>query len=180
MFDLDRFIDDVRRARSEAEPERAIREVLSKAVSNPGTVLDALGEPSRATVGKLYAGPDLTILNAVWGPKMTIMPHNHRMYAVIGVYTGREDNIFWRRVPGSLEAAGARSIGRGEVTPLGADIIHSVTNPISKLTGAIHIYLGDFLHAERSEWEPESLEEKPYDLQKAMQMFEDSNRMLAT
>ena len=32
------------------------------------------------------------------------MPHNHQMWAVIGIYigiyTGREDNIFWRRVPG--------------------------------------------------------------------------------
>jgi len=27
---------------------------------------------------------------------MTIMPDNHRMWAVIGIYTGREDNIFWR------------------------------------------------------------------------------------
>jgi predicted metal-dependent enzyme (double-stranded beta helix superfamily) len=35
---------------------------------------------------------------------MTIMPHDHRMWAVIGVYTGREDNIFWRRVAG--EAGG--------------------------------------------------------------------------
>ena len=66
------------------------------------------------------------------------------------------------------------------MTPLGVDIIHSVTNPTSKLTGAVHVYLGDFLETERSEWEPESLEEKPYDLQKALQMFEDSNRMLAT
>jgi predicted metal-dependent enzyme (double-stranded beta helix superfamily) len=32
--------------------------------------------------------------NVVWAPKMTIMPHNHCMWAVIGVYTGREDNIF--------------------------------------------------------------------------------------
>ena len=46
---------------------------------------------------------------------MTIMPHNHRMWAVIGVYTGREDNIFWRRLPGAgrgmIEAAGAKSLG---------------------------------------------------------------------
>ena len=41
----------------------------------------------------------MTILNVVWGKRMTIMPHDHRMWAVIGVYTGREDNIFWRRVP---------------------------------------------------------------------------------
>ena len=43
---------------------------------------------------------------------MTIMPHNHEMWAVIGIYTGREDNMFWRRVEGApdghIEAAGAK------------------------------------------------------------------------
>ncbi len=46
---------------------------------------------------------------------MTIMPHEHRMWAVIGVYTGGEDNMFWRRIgePGSskVEAAGAAPYG---------------------------------------------------------------------
>ena len=41
---------------------------------------------------------------------MTIMPHDHRMWAVIGIYTGRENNIFWRRLPADadrlIEAAG--------------------------------------------------------------------------
>jgi len=32
-----------------------------------------------------------------------------------------------------------------DAEPLGTDIIHSVINPINKLTGAIHIYGGDFL-----------------------------------
>ena len=51
---------------------------------------------------------------------MTIMPHNHLMWAVIGVYSGREDNIFWRRVPGrrQVEAAGARRCATG-CRPLG-------------------------------------------------------------
>ena len=55
----------------------------------------------------------------------------------------------------------------------GQDIIHSVTNPIPKLTGAIHIYGGDFFDAERSEWDPESLTEHPYDMSKVRAMFED-------
>ena len=86
------------------------------------------------------------------------MPHNHQMWAVIGVYTGREDNIFWRRVPGGdggkLEAAGARALSAKDADPLGDNIIHSVTNPIPRLTGAIHVYGGDFFAAERSEWDP--------------------------
>jgi predicted metal-dependent enzyme (double-stranded beta helix superfamily) len=55
------------------------------------------------------------------------------MWAVIGVYTGREDNIFWRRLPGRpdgrVETAGARAICAKDAYPLGPDIIHSVTNP---------------------------------------------------
>ena len=45
--------------------------------------------------------------------------------------------------------------------PLGQDIIHSVTNPIPRLTGAIHVYGGDFFAIERSEWDPETLAEGP-------------------
>jgi predicted metal-dependent enzyme (double-stranded beta helix superfamily) len=50
------------------------------------------------------------------------------MWAVIGIYTGREDNIFWRRIPGApggkLEAAGARALSEKDAVPLGRDIIH--------------------------------------------------------
>jgi hypothetical protein len=65
---------------------------------------------------------------------------------------GREDNIFWRRVretPNKIEAVGAKALREGDAEPLGADIIHSVLNPIDRLTGAIQIYGGDFFTAER-------------------------------
>ena len=71
-----------------------------------------MGEPRRSELQTLHRSADLTILNVIWAPRMTIMPHNHTMWAVIGIYTGREDNIFWRRLaqaPGGLvEAAGPR------------------------------------------------------------------------
>ena len=110
---------------------------------------------------------------------MTIMPHNHLMWAVIGVYTGREDNIFWRRIAGEpvgrIEAAGARSLSAMDVLPLGHDIIHSVTNPLRRLTGALHVYGGDFFGADRSEWDPETLREQRFDIKKTLQLFEESN-----
>ena len=108
---------------------------------------------------------------------MTIMPHNHRMWAVIGVYTGREDNIFWRRIDGGrVEAAGAKALSVKDAAPLGPDIIHSVTNPIPRLTGAIHVYGGDFFAMQRSEWDPETLVEGRYDPAKTIRMFEEFNR----
>ena len=127
----------------------------------------------------LYHAPELTILNVVWAPRMTVMPHNHLMWAVIGIYTGREDNIFWRRLPGDaggrIEAAGAKSMGERDAEPLGRDIIHTVTNPLSRLTGAIHVYGGDFFAVSRSEWDPETLLEGRYDTAKAMRLFAEAN-----
>jgi len=180
MLDLDRFFADCQAAVTADPSHRLVREVVARAVSEPGSVIGALGEPQRAGISVLYRAPNLTVLNVVWGPGMTIMPHDHRMWAVIGVYTGREDNIYWRRLPAEadreIEAAGARCLCRGDCTPLGPDIIHWVTNRIPRLTGAIHAYGGDFLAQERSEWDPETLHERPYDVTRARQMFEDSNR----
>ncbi|HJS88320.1 MAG TPA: hypothetical protein VJ779_22975 [Acetobacteraceae bacterium] len=185
MFDLDQFVADCRTALAQEPSHKGIREVVASAVSEPSAILKALAEPRRASVNKLYHAPDLTILNVIWGPMMTLMPHNHRMWAVIGIYTGREDNIFWRRVgaePGRLGrigAAGARALSERECIVLGEDIIHSVTNPIPRLTGAIHVYGGDFFGIDKSEWNPETLHERPYDVAKVLQMFERANATLA-
>ena len=179
MFDLERFVAECREAVCADPSHKAVREVVARAVSDPAAVLAGLGEPTRAEVQKLYNGPDLTVLNVIWGPRMTIMPHNHLMWAVIGVYTGREDNIFWRRITdaesGRIEAAGAKSLGERDAEPLGRDIIHSVTNPVSRLTGAIHVYGGDFFAISRSEWDPERLLERQYDVEKNMRLFDEAN-----
>ena len=182
-FDLDRFIADCREALAGDLPQKAVREVMVRALSDPAPVRDALGEP-RAQVQTLHAAPDLVILNVIWAPGMTVMPHNHNMWAIIGLYDGREDNIFWRRIKdeagGRIEAAGAKALSTGECTTLGHDIIHSVTNPVARFSGAIHIYGGDFFNAPRSEWNPETLLEGPYSVEKTVRIFEDANRRHAS
>lgn len=181
-FDLDRFIAECRTARVADATHKAVREVVARAVADPAAVLKGLGEPKRAEIQRLYCAADLTILNVIWGPHMSLMPHNHEMWSVIGVYTGREDNIFWRRVAGGpagkVEAAGAAALCEKDAVPLGRDAIHSVTNPIRRLTGAIHIYGGDFFGVARSEWDPEALTERPYDIPGLLRAFEASNRNL--
>ena len=78
-----------------------------------------------------------------------------------------------------VEAAGAKALGETDAEPLGRDIIHSVTNPIGRLTGAIHVYGGDFFGVPRKEWDPERLTEQPYDVEKTLKMFEEHNRLYA-
>ena len=109
MFEAERFVADCRAAFAEDPTHKAVREVLASPVSNPAAVLKGLGEPKRAEIQKLFHSDALTIINVVWAPGMMVMPHNHRMWAVIGIYTGREDNVFWRRVkgtPNKIEASG--------------------------------------------------------------------------
>ena len=183
MFDLDQFVADCRAALAADRSPKHVRDVVARAVANPASLLKVLGEPKRAGLHKLYQSQDLTILNVVWAPKMTIMPHNHSMWAVIGIYTGREDNIFWRRLPGNpgkVEAAGAKALCERDAEPLGHNIIHSVTNPIPRLTGGIHVYGGNFFDpTHRSEWDPETLLEGPFDPERAVRRFEEANAIFA-
>jgi predicted metal-dependent enzyme (double-stranded beta helix superfamily) len=175
MFDLDRFIADCQAAVTTGDGHKGVQEVVARAVADPAAALKGLGEPTGGGIRKLHHSSSLTVLNVVWPPKMTIMPHNHQMWAVIGIYTGREDNIFWRRLDAGegrgLEAAGAKALSEKDAAPLGPNIIHSVTNPIPRLSGAIHVYGGDFFAAERSEWDPESLCEQRFDVERAQKMF---------
>jgi predicted metal-dependent enzyme (double-stranded beta helix superfamily) len=103
------------------------------------------------------------------------------MWAIIGIYTGREDNIFWRRVDGNsgskVEAAGAKALEERDAVPLGQDVIHSVTNPIPRLTGAIPVYGGDFFGVARSEWDAETLLEQRSDGEKMARRFEEANAL---
>ncbi len=90
MFDLDTFLADCREALADGEPRRAIREVLQRAVAAPDAVASAL-RPTEGGITLLHNAPDLTVLHAVWAPHMQLFPHNHLMWAAIGVYSGRED-----------------------------------------------------------------------------------------
>ena len=171
MFNKDRFIQDC----IEAIPE-AVREVVTEAVSNPRSIMSDLGEPERAGIEALYRSPELTIINFAWAPCMSLMPHNHQMFSVVGIYSGREDNVFWRRTESSIEAAGAKSLGVGDVATLGTTIIHSVLNPIGKMTCALHVYGGDFFDPveARSEWDHETLTERPWDIDRVKLLFQEA------
>ena len=179
MRDLERFIEDCRRAA--AEGQAAVREVVAEAVSDPSAMAAAMGEPEHAGIVPLYRAADLTVMRFTWAPCMTLMPHNHGMFSVVGIYAGREDNMFWRRRGDIIEAAGAKSLGVGEVATLGREIIHSVVNPIGKMSCAVHVYGGDFFSpAEpRSQWDHETLREGAWDIDDVKRRFREAEARFA-
>ncbi|MEL7157055.1 MAG: hypothetical protein AAFN30_10695 [Actinomycetota bacterium] len=177
MFAVDAFIEQCKQARTEDPGPLAMRDVVAQAVADPTAILDELGEPTRAGFDALYRSDDLTILNFAWAPLMTLLPHDHNdMWAVVGLYSGREDNIMWRRNGDRVEASGAAAIGEKEVCLLGGDVVHSVINPLPRMTLALHVYGGDFFAPGRSEWDPETLLQRPFDIEASARSFAEANR----
>jgi len=174
-MDIERFVADCIAANEEADAQVAVNEVLARAVSSPQGVLAALGDPDKAGLNVLLSSQTLTIFAATWTPQMNLMPHNHLMWANIGIYTGREDNIFWRRTPEGIKAYGADALFVKDTAMLPKDALHSVTNPLPRFTGGIHIYGGDFFNTTRSQWDPETLEEEPSDGARIREMFRREN-----
>jgi predicted metal-dependent enzyme (double-stranded beta helix superfamily) len=176
-FDPEELIAACVTANRETEPRLAVRDVVARAVSTPGAVGDAL-RPERGGLTLLHQAPDLTVVHVVWAPGMTLFPHDHRMWAVIGIYAGQEDNAFYRRsAPGArtLVESGGKELAERDVVVLGDDTIHSVTNPLGVLTAAIHVYGGDFVNQPRSQWGPGPREERPFDLDEANRQFDEAN-----
>lgn len=175
MFDTDTFVADCLAARAETEPRLAIKDVLVRALDRPGQLADTF-QPRQAGLTRLYVSDELTVLNVVWAPAMRLRPHDHRMWATIGIYSGGEDNTLFRRHKGTLAESGGKALRVGDHCLLGDDTIHAVSNPTDSFAGAIHIYGGDFFATPRSEWDPESLTERPFDVEALLQHFEESNR----
>ena len=177
MFDKERFIEDCLAALHEGNAQGFVQELVREAVRAPGEVEQALGTPTAAGITTIHRSDELTILNVIWAPQMALYPHDHRTWAVIGIYGGQEDNTFYRRQKQGkgLERVNGRSLSEEDAMSLGPDAIHAVTNPRRAFTGAIHVYGGDFFAIERSEWDSPAAAEQRYSVDRAMQTFADAN-----
>jgi predicted metal-dependent enzyme (double-stranded beta helix superfamily) len=181
MFDKDRFVEECLQALKETNVEGAIKELVSRAVATPADIEAALGTPSTGGINTIYRSPELTVLNVIWAPLMTLYPHNHNTWAVIGIYGGQEDNRFYRRREdgAGLEQINGRTLDDQDTIVLGDKVIHAVHNPRRAFTGALHVYGADFFAIPRSEWESPEAPERPYSVERAMQTFAEANERAA-
>lgn len=177
VFNQEAFIEQCRAALRETSVQQAMREVVAAAVRDTAGVEAALGAPASAGIQTVLRSDDLTILNVVWAPEMMIYPHNHETWAVIGIYGGQEDNVFYRRRSDGqgLQQVNGRSLSDHDTVVLGHDVIHSVTNPRRAYTGALHVYGGDFFAIPRCEWASADAEEQPYSIEHALHAFAEAN-----
>ena len=170
MFDLDTFLDECQVAARDNDPRAAIRGLLQRTMESSGDVAAVLAK-DEGGIDVVYCSPEVTVLNVVWAPHMTIAPHDHRMWAAIGIYGGAEENRLYKRGADTIQAAGARLLDTGDVFGLGSEAIHAVHNPRGQLTGAIHVYGGDFVNSPRSQWDPDSMTEHPFGMAETQRQF---------
>ena len=160
MTTIDDFVAECRSAASDAQPVLAVKEAVERTISRG---LDGLSDKPGVRV--LSCDKDLTVLQVVIpGGLPKSLPHDHRMWAVIGLVEGQEANEFFRRSGATLEGSGGRVVETGEVLALGSETIHRIQNPQTHgSTRALHVYGGDLLTAVRSMWTKPGWTEEPYD-----------------
>jgi predicted metal-dependent enzyme (double-stranded beta helix superfamily) len=169
------IITRCRAALGEHTPMLAVRDVLDELIADPTALERAVGPVELGGITALHNADDLTILRVAWTPGMALNPHEHRMWAVIGMYGGQEDNAFYRRSSRGLEPAGGKELPAGDVLVMGDDVIHSVANSRREFAVALHVYGGDFFSGARSEWDFDTYEERPRDFERTRRLFEEAN-----
>jgi len=164
---IDEFVTQCSIAVKEDRGPGAAKEVVERAVRDRQLLQEL---PLEANVKVLHNAENLTILHVVMAERPVgagrPIPHNHLMWALIGVTHGSEENEFFRRCDRSIEPSGrGRVIGEGEVLMMGDDTIHSVKNPSSeRLSSALHVYGGNLIAAEKTMWCDPSGNGEPFDL----------------
>ncbi len=166
MFVLSDFIASCQQCVGAPDAGRRVLDLMRSVVGDAKGIQIAVapGASGQAILdAPLFRSPELLILNATLYPHFTSPPHDHRMWAVIGIYEGQENNTFYRRSADGLEEVNQRAIRAGEAVLLGSEVIHAIQNPLAGSTLGLHVYGGDLATATRSMWHPHSRAELPYD-----------------
>lgn len=107
-------------------------------------------------------GPWVVVV--AWLPHRGAAPHNHGTWAVVAGVDGVEENVLWTRRGGVLRRAAAQTLGPGQVTTFLGNAVHSVFNASDRTTLSLHVYGRNLNAVERSLFDPETGEEKPFKL----------------
>jgi predicted metal-dependent enzyme (double-stranded beta helix superfamily) len=183
MFDLQDFVDRCKQCAGSPHRAKQILLLMRSAVKDAGSIKQAIAPADpRAplTDAQLFRSDDLLIFNATVPPHFVSPSHDHRMWAVIGIYEGQETNVFSRRSPTGLEEVNRREVPAGEAILLGPEVVHRVANPLDSITLGLHVYGGDLFAAERSMWNPYTGEELRYDVPQFSKWCVELSRMSRT
>lgn len=142
----------------------AIAELVGRAIHEPRALQAVFQVPvDPDDDGIVLRSPDLLVANAFFPGGFTTGIHDHTVPAVIGVWAGHEDNHLYEQTDRGLEQTRVIRLVPGEVLALDDAAIHDVHAPARAWSGAIHVYLGDLLGADRQAWPSSDEQPSPFD-----------------
>jgi len=161
------IIEKCQRALATEDPQASVEAILLEAAEDPA-LAEAVSRRTRfANLADLaiHRDENLTLLAGTLPPGFSAAPHNHNLWSVVSVCSGQEDNQFYERDGDGLKRTGEASVVAPGVLANTADVIHSICNPLDEPLLVLHAYGGDLFAVERSNWDPVTLKEKPFDWQ---------------
>ncbi len=168
MFNLETFVSQCQAALEDSNPAALVESLVQDAITDPEGLRAAFAPTAQGTSIKdrsAFRSDILTVLDVANSPGLITPAHDHQMWAVIGVYDGEEQNVFYQTTEGGIKEVGSRLLKVGEVVVLPTDTIHAISNPLDRKSCAIHVYGGDIVNRPgRSIWHPVTQEREPYDI----------------
>ena len=135
-FSLQQFIASCRAAPG----VQAVAKLMRDAVHDPDGVRAALDATSGDRI--LHQNSQLTVLNVAIPAGFRSSPHDHSIWAVIGIYEGQEDNVLFRNLGDRLTVSERHEVRAPGVLVLDGTTIHAISNPLAQPTRGLHVYGG--------------------------------------
>lgn len=177
-YNLERFIDDLRRLVASAVDETSllaqIAPLAQRVAAERGWLrADMYNADPQLGFGTslLHVEADQSLFVVVdsWLPGRGVPPHDHDTWAVVVGVEGRERNIFWQRLddatrPGyaELQPMDEQCIAPGQVLTMPSGSIHSVINETPHTSLSFHVYGRHLNHTARRQFDPEHNLELPF------------------
>jgi predicted metal-dependent enzyme (double-stranded beta helix superfamily) len=152
-FDLDMFIADCLAAASD---RAGVAEVVERAIRDRSGLEHTLTRKlDLSSLGILHYSEHLTVQHIVFPPAYRTGIHDHLTWAVIGTWSGYEDNHLFVRDGSRVVETRVQRVEPGQTITLDGDAIHDVHAPPSTGSAALHVYGGPLFDQPRHAWNPE-------------------------
>jgi predicted metal-dependent enzyme (double-stranded beta helix superfamily) len=146
-------------------PIDAVRDVLQDVVARPALWQAMFEREVHQTdhrgISELHEDARLTITHVALDPDFVSGVHDHGIPALIAVYSGQEDNTFYRLADGVPVADRHTAVVAPDILFMATEDIHHIENRLAEPLRAVHIYFGSLPNAVRSAWNMETGERMP-------------------
>lgn len=147
-FSYDDFVAAARVAACAENPNDAVKSLLATTLADPDLKASGLPHHDEDEI-LLFEDETVSIWSCQFDPKFVMPPHEHKMHVHIGVVSGYEKNIMFRRDDNKLTHIVTKIVNPGEVLSIGPDGLHAVSASGNDHSHALHVYLGPLTKVKR-------------------------------